>query len=432
MKSPNQLSVMQALAAIENGSLTSRDLTASCLARIAERNHQVEAFVATSADKCMQQASAADAGTQGLLRGIPFAVKDVLETAHLPTSYGSPIYKGHQPRTDAACVARVKEFGGLILGKVATSEFATQSPSSTRNPLNLAHTPGGSSSGSAAAVADFMVPVAFGTQTTASTVRPASYCGIVGYKPTFGFFNVAGLKALSPIQDTITLMARTAADAAYCGYALHGQRIQLKASPTPKLALCYSSQWADLHPDMLAAIQQLQTVLVKKGVRVDAIELPSALEELIDMQSKIFAFEARQSLGDERQHHSHLFSPRLQQRLSLGEDIQASEYLAMCQRAAMGRLQVQALFQDYDALLYPPARGVADLGITDSGSAQFGALWSLLHLPCVSVPMGRGTKDLPLGIQVITQYGCDLQALSIAQLIEELRDYEPLDTAHHV
>ena len=197
MTMPHRLSVRQALGAMEDGSLTSETLVRACLERIEERNAQVQAFTAVDPDWTLEHARAADRAQAAPLRGIPFAVKDVVDTRHLLTAYGSPIYAGHRPAVDAACVARVKEFGGVILGKVATSEFATQSPSQTRNPLNLAHTPGGSSSGSAAAVADFMAPVAFGTQTTASTVRPASYCGIVGFKPTFGFINAAGVKPLS-------------------------------------------------------------------------------------------------------------------------------------------------------------------------------------------------------------------------------------------
>ena len=186
MKSPNELSALAAARAIESGTLTSEDLVRACLDRIAERNEEVLAFTAFDPELALQHAREADRQGSGPLRGIPFAVKDVIETADYVTSYGSAIYPGHRPKVDAGCVAVARERGAVVLGKVATSEFATQTPSTTRNPHDLRHTPGGSSSGSAAAVADCMVPVAFGTQTTASIVRPASYCGVVGYKPTFG------------------------------------------------------------------------------------------------------------------------------------------------------------------------------------------------------------------------------------------------------
>lgn len=418
MTTPNHLSVWQALHALEEGRLTSEALTRACLERIEERNAQVQAFTAVDAEWALEQARAADRNPAGPLRGIPFAVKDVLDTRHLVTAYGSPIYAGYRPQTDAACVARVQEYGGLILGKVATSEFATQTPSQTRNPLNLAHTPGGSSSGSAAAVADFMAPVAFGTQTTASTVRPASYCGIVGYKPTFGFMSVAGLKPLSPSQDTISVLTRSVADAAWCGFGLHGERVRAEAIERPRLAVCYSSQWDAVRPEMAQAIEDLAAAAERAGASLKRIRLSAEMESLIDVQLQLFAFEARQSLADERQHHAALFSERLKARLAGGEHIDSTQYLSMRQRASAARHEMRALFSDVDALLYPPAQGEADEGIADSGSAQFGALWSLMHVPCVSVPMSIGPRGLPMGVQVIGAYGNDLRTLQAAAFVE--------------
>jgi len=420
MESPNRLSVLQALRAMEEGSLTSEALTQACLERIEERNGQVQAFTAVDAGWALAQARTADRAGAAPLRGIPFAVKDVLDTRHLATAYGSPIYAGHRPAVDAACVARVREFGGLVLGKAATSEFATQTPSRTRNPLNLEHTPGGSSSGSAAAVADFMAPVAFGTQTTASTVRPASYCGIVGYKPTFGFLNTAGLKPLSPSQDTITLLARTVQDTALCAFGLHGMRVQAGPLERPRLAVCLSSQWDAVRPEMAEAIERIAAAAQRAGATVRRMRLPAALEPLIGMQGRLFAFEARQSLAYERQHHAALFSPRLQARLAGGEGIDAAQYLAMRQRALAGRQALAGLFGDVDAILYPPAQGEADEGIADSGSAQFGALWSLMHVPCVCVPIARGPRGLPMGVQAIGAYGDDLRTLQAAAFIHHV------------
>ena len=420
MTMPHRLSVRQALGAMEDGSLTSETLVRACLERIEERNAQVQAFTAVDPDWTLEHARAADRAQAAPLRGIPFAVKDVVDTRHLLTAYGSPIYAGHRPAVDAACVARVKEFGGVILGKVATSEFATQSPSQTCNPLNLAHTPGGSSSGSAAAVADFMAPVAFGTQTTASTVRPASYCGIVGFKPTFGFINAAGVKPLSPSQDTVSILTRTVEDAALCGFGLHGVRVQSSPLERPRLAVCLSSQWDAVHPEMAQAIDALAAAAERAGAQVRRIRLSAEMEALIPLQARLFAFEARQSLADERQHHAGQFSPRLQARLASGEGIDGAEYLAMRQHALAARHAMGALFQDVDALLYPPAQGEADEGIADSGSAQFGALWSLMHVPCVSVPIAKGPRGLPMGTQVIGAYGDDLRTLQVAAFVERV------------
>jgi Asp-tRNA(Asn)/Glu-tRNA(Gln) amidotransferase A subunit family amidase len=420
MKASNRWSVVQALRAMEEGSLTSEALTQACLERIAERNAEVRAFTAVHAEQALQAARAADRGAAAPLRGVPFAVKDVIDTRDWVTSYGSPIYKEHRPAVDAACVARLREQGGLVLGKVATSEFATQTPSDTRNPLRLTHTPGGSSSGSAAAVADFMAPVAFGTQTTASTVRPASYCGIVGFKPTFGFHNAAGVKPLSPSQDTVSVMARTVQDAALCSLGLHGMRQTTTAFEQPKLAVCLSSQWDQVRPEMVQAIEALVVRAEHKGAKVERIRLTSELESMIALQGRLFAFEARQSLAHERQHHSHAFSDRLKARLAGGEDITPAEYLDMRQRTAQARQSLSTLFGDAHALLYPPAQGEADAGLQDSGSAQFGALWSLMHVPCVSVPMSTGPQGLPMGVQVIGAYGSDLQTLRVAAFVEAL------------
>lgn len=420
MTPANHFSALDAAHALEAGTLTSEALVRACLDRIAERNDEVLAFTAFDADTALHHARLADRSTAAPLRGIPFAVKDVIDTADYPTAYGSPIYTGHRPRMDAACVATTRERGAVVLGKVATSEFATQTPSKTRNPLNLGHTPGGSSSGSAAAVADFMVPVAFGTQTTASIVRPASYCGVVGYKPTFGFIGVAGLKPLSPTQDTIGLLTRTVADAAFFSFGLHGARITSQTDIRPRLAVCESRQWAHARPEMAQAIEQLAAYAQRQGASVQRITLPADIEDLVDLQVRLFAFEARQSLASERANNSSQFSERLQKRLDGGIGITPRDYLDMRRRAALARVKVQALFADVDALLYPPAEGEADVGLADSGSPRFGALWSLLHLPCICLPVTKGPAGLPLGVQAIGAYADDERLLAVAAFLSRV------------
>lgn len=414
MKTANQLGALEAARAIEAGELTSEALVGACLDRIAKRNHEVLAFTSSDRELALRHARAADRRPGGPLRGIPFAVKDVIETSDYETSYGSQIYLGHRPAVDAGCVAKARENGAVVLGKVATSEFATQTPSPTRNPLDLQHTPGGSSSGSAAAVADFMVPVAFGTQTTGSIVRPASYCGVVGYKPTFGFIGTAGLKPLSPTQDTIGLLTRTVEDAAFFAFGLHGAKVAGQQDFSPRLAICRSTQWDHARPEMIDALERLASAAQRHGATVRTVRLPPEIEELYELQGRLFAFEACQSLAHERIHHGARFSERLRQRLAAGADITPEDYLAMRRRAALGRAQVNSLFEDVDALLYPPAQGEADVGLADSGSPRFGALWSLLHVPCVSFPVTRGPKGLPIGVQAIGAYGDDARVLAVA------------------
>ena len=314
-------------------------------------------------------------------------------------------------------MAQARENGALVLGKVATSEFATQTPSTTRNPRDLQHTPGGSSSGSAAAVADGMVPVAFGTQTTASIVRPASYCGVVGYKPSFGFIGTAGLKPLSPTQDTIGLLTRTVEDAAFFAFGLHGASLAKQDDLRPRLAICRSGQWEHARPEMADAVEQLAAEAQRNGATVRTITMPREIEDLYELQARLFAFEARQSLAHERIHHGTQLSERLQKRLAGGIGITPDDYLAMRRRAAQARAKLNAIFDGVDALLYPPAQGEADFGLADSGSPRFGALWSLLHVPCVSFPVTRGPKGLPIGVQAIGAYGDDARVLAVAAFL---------------
>src|SRR6202795_741090 len=217
-RAPNELDAIEALAAMAAGRLTAEALTRACLDRIGMRDSVVRAFAYLDPERALVEARTRDrarkAGSAGPLNGLPFGVKDIIDTHDMPTHYGSPIHAGHRPSADAACVALVREAGAVMLGKTVTTEFALRHPGPTENPRNLAHTPGGSSSGSAAAVADFMVPVAFGTQTGGSIIRPASYCGVIGYKPSFNTINPTGVKPLAGSFDTVGLFARCVDDCA--------------------------------------------------------------------------------------------------------------------------------------------------------------------------------------------------------------------------
>lgn len=422
---PHFLSALQAAAAIEAGALTAEKLTKSCLERIAERDADVRAFAALDAQLALEQARAADRGTAGgVLRGLPFAVKDVIDTAEHDTAFGSVIHAAWRPRVDAACVALTRAQGAIVAGKAVTSEFATQTPGPTRNPLALAHTPGGSSSGSAAAVADGMVPLAFGTQTTGSIVRPAAYCGVVGYKPTFGAIPAAGVKPLSPSNDTVGVLARDVADAAFFASGLHGARHVPQAAARPRIALCLSSQWSHLAPAAARAIDRFAAALERAGAVVGRLELPAEFEAAIALQSRIVACEARQNLAAERLQHAGHLSARLLARLDEAADTTVDEYLDMLRHAALLRQRIGALFDHSDALLYPAADGEAEAGLANSGSPRFGALWTLAHLPCVALPIGRGPAGLPLGAQLVGRHGDDARLLAIARFAEGASEYE--------
>lgn len=416
MKPLNQLTAVEAVAAIERGETTATAIVQACLDRIAERNDQIQAFVACDPQRALTGAKQAQAMAAGPLRGVPFAAKDIFDTADYPTEYGSPIYRGHRPVTDAGCVALARHRGAVLIGKVATGEFATQTPSKAVNPLRVTHTPGGSSSGSGAAVGDYMVPVAFGTQTTGSIVRPAIYCGAVGYKPSYGLIATAGMKALSPSQDTIGVITRDVADAAFFTMGLHGARDVMSGSILrPRIGLCLSRQWDYAHPSTIAAIERAADTLQKAGAHVTRFWLPAEFEALEATQLRLFAFEARQTLAQERLNSESLLSPRLQARLQSGADIGLDEYTGMLQHVAQMRARARSLFDDYDVLLYPAADGEAEAGHAYSGSPRYGAIWTLLHMPCVSFPLETGPGGLPLGAQLVGQYGQDNRLLAAAR-----------------
>src|ERR1019366_7529934 len=238
----NDLTAAEAARRIARGKLTSEALVAASVERIAAREHEVQAWAFLDADLALKQARKLDREPpHSLLHGVPFGIKDVIDTADMQTEYNSPIYRGHQPKWDAACVAQLRQAGCVILGKTVTTEFANNHPSRTRNPHNLTHTPGGSSSGSAAAVADHMVPLALGTQTGGSTIRPAAFCGVVGYKPSFNTINRAGLKFVAESLETIGILARTAEDAALGLQILSGRAAPDFTRPhigTPRIGVC--------------------------------------------------------------------------------------------------------------------------------------------------------------------------------------------------
>ena len=424
VKPLNQWTACETAAAIARGEITPEAVVRACLDRIAERNDLIRAFVAYDPDRALADARRAALLDDAPLRGVPFAAKDIFDSADYPTEYGSPIYQGHRPATDASCIAMARHRGAVLLGKVATGEFATQTPSKATNPLRPTHTPGGSSSGSAAAVADGMVPVAFGTQTTASIVRPAVYCGVVGFKPSFGLIASAGMKALSPSQDTVGVITRDVADAAFFTIGLHAARnVAAATASRPRIGLCLSRQWDYAQPATVAAIDRAAARLEKAGAQIERFWLPPQFEALEALQLRIFAFEARQSLAQERLHHAAQLSPRLAARLRV--EIGLDEYALMLQEAARMRARANLLFDRYDVLLYPAAEGEAEAGYESAGSPRYGAIWTLLHLPCISFPLEIGPGGLPVGAQLIGPYGQDTRLLAAAKFATSALDTPP-------
>ncbi len=404
-------------------SLTRRELSAEavvadCLDRIAAREPEVQAWSHLDRDGALAQARALDKGpVRGLLHGLPIGVKDLFDTADMPTTYGSPIYDGHRPPADAATVALCREQGGIMLGKTVTTEFATFNPGKTRNPHRLTHTPGGSSSGSAAAVAELMVPLAFASQTAASVIRPAAYCGIVGYKPSYGLVNRAGVKPLSDSLDTIGFLARSVDDVALFAAAASGDRalLQLDVGGTPRIAMCATHEWPHADVDTRMAMQKAVSRLAHAGVPVRDLQTPMLFSQLLQVQKEMMAYELAQSLAHERLRHADQLSPKLQALLEEGLRIPAERHWANIQLAYSARAKVSSAFGDSEAWLAPSTTGEAPATLEQTGDPVFGRVWTLIGLPCVHLPFMTGQTGMPVGLQLVGRYGDDRVVLRIAR-----------------
>ena len=407
---------------IAEGRTTSEEAVASCLARIAEREATVRAWAWLDPDHALAEARARDAARPlGPLHGVPVGVKDIFDTADMPTQMGSPIYRGHRPAADAAAVAILRAAGAVILGKTVTAEFAGTHPGPTTNPHDAARTPGGSSQGSAAGVADFMVPVALGTQTGGSVLRPSSFCGIVGFKPSFGTFNRAGIKFAAESLDTIGLLARALEDVALVRDVLTGREpggIAALARP-PRIGLCRTPLWHLAEPETVAAIDGAAAAVRAAGAAVDEVRLPAAFDALADARRAINDHERARAMAHEWRTDRDRLSPALRKTVEAGLAVPHAEYRAALARTRDCRHLLDWLFDDWDALLAPAVNGEAPPGLGHAGDPAFQALWTMLHVPAITLPTHRGPNAMPVGIQLVARRGEDDLLLSVAEWVWE-------------
>jgi Asp-tRNA(Asn)/Glu-tRNA(Gln) amidotransferase A subunit family amidase len=412
---PCRLGAKEAAALIERGELTQERLVQSCLERIGSREPVVQAWAFLDPDSVLAQPAAS-----GPLHGVPVGVKDIFDTFDMPTQYGSRIYLGHRPRADSAPVALTRAAGGTILGKTVTAEFATFVPGKTRNPHNPAYTPGGSSSGSAAAVADFMLPLAFGTQTAGSHIRPASYCGIVACKPTYNLLPRAGVHPNADSLDTVGVYGRTIEDAAFFLEALTGRSDLHGTFDQPRIGACRTFEWELVEPPMAAAFESAARKLDARELR-----LPESFRGLREAHGIVIRYEGARSLADEYRRFRDLLDPGLRQRCDEGYAIEGPVYQQALLYAARCRCALNDAFGDFDVLIAPAATGEAPKGLASTGNTAMNVVWTLLHVPCVAVPMSRGSNGLPLGLQVIGRIGDDARTLAAARWIEsQLKDLQ--------
>ena len=412
------LSALDLARRLEAGELTPRAVMEMCAEAIAAREKNVRAFVVLDLDAARREAE--DPRLASLpLRGLPVAFKDIFDTFDLPTQYGSPIYAGNRPRADATAVALTRRAGGIVIGKTVTTEFASLVPSVTRNPHNLEYTPGGSSSGSCAAVAAGMVPVAFGTQTAGSVIRPAAFCGVAGFKPSYRLIPLVGVKDVSWHLDTGGVFGAGVADVAFVAAVVTGRDLRVdRATPSaPRIALVRTQLWNEASAAMQGAIETAARSAATAGAKVSEVKLPPLLEQAYAAQYVIQDYESVHALAFEYDRHRDQIDPRLRDALDKGAKISADDYDAARRTASRGRRVLADTMSDYDVILTPSAPGVAPHGFVTTGNAMFNRLWTLMGAPCINVP-GLSDGGLPLGIQIVGRFGRDRSALEAALFVE--------------
>lgn len=410
-------SVTEISDAVAAGRMRPGEALAQSLEAIAAREQDVQAFEALAEGGDLLEET--DQAT-GPLAGIAVGVKDIFDTHDMPTGYGSPIYAGHRPRADAAIVAMARRAGATIVGKTVTTEFAFFAPGKTRNPHNPGHTPGGSSSGSAAAVAAGMVPAAIGTQTGGSVIRPAAFCGVAGYKPSFRLVPVTGMKTFSWTLDTAGFFAAGVADVARFAAALSGRPLDVEPVEPKQLriGLYRSGIWSEASSAMRSAIEDAASRAEAAGATVIEIEEPEELRAARDIHGTIQDFEAALAMAGDFELNRDRMSEKLRSTLENGMRIDATTYDGARRKARHARHRTSTLFEEVDVLLTPSAPGAAPEGLETTGLPLFNKLWTLTGNPCVNVPGLTGPDGLPLGIQIVARFGRDRTALSAGSWLQ--------------
>jgi len=420
---PHRIPATTLVHLIESGKLSAEAVVRSCLERITGREPVVRAWSHLSGEAALAAAREFDRTKQDtLLRGVPIGIKDIFDTADMPTTYGSPIYVGCRPASDASAAALPRAAGGILIGKTVTTEFANRHPGPTTNPNDPDFSPGGSSSGSAAAVADFMVPLAIGTQTGGSVIRPAAYCGVVGFKPSFGLFPPAGMRINTEALDTVGIMARSVGDIALFCAAMMAIPYALPAMPEagPRLGLCRGPHWDEAQPEGRAVLEAAAERLAAAGAVVSDTEAPPESADGDERQRILGAFEGLRNHMPELHRHEALLSARLrEEKIALGRQLTLDQFRTACRGAERARVAAQNWASGFDAILTLPAAGQAPRGLADTGSAAFNALWTQLYMPCLTLPAGRGPDGLPVGVQLVARRHTDERLLAIALWVEQ-------------
>jgi Asp-tRNA(Asn)/Glu-tRNA(Gln) amidotransferase A subunit family amidase len=417
---PNKLSASAAVQRMADKRLKARELVEACLDRIEAREGQVHAWEAIDAEGARKRADLLDkrARPVGPLHGIPLAVKDIIDTKALTTECGSPIYRGRMAGKDAACVTQLMKAGAIMLGKSVTTEFAGAHAGKTHNPHNLRHTPAGSSSGSAAAVADFMAPVGYGTQTSGSVIRPGAFNGVVAYKGTYGWADLTGVKAYSRSLDTLGFFVREANDLALIR-AAYGHAPADPPKQTPRIGFCRTRWWEMAEPYNRKNIEATAKALRAAGARVREWEMPESWDALVTAHHRVMTKEATFHYGPERERYPHLLSPSLSQSLEVGDSVSRPQLADAKKRRSRAQADLAQVWERFDFLLAPAARGEAPAGLGSTGDPIFNRIWTFLGPPCIALPFNTGPFGLPLSVQLIGPHRGDDQLVAWARWVEQ-------------
>ncbi len=424
------LGARQAAQGIRDGLFSAEDLVRACLAQIEARDPEVQAWAYLDPQHAIEQARKADQWRAsgkplGPLHGVPVGIKDIIDTADMPTEDGTPLHSGRKPWHDAKVVDLLRAAGAIILGKTVTTELATYAPGKTRNPHNPAHTPGGSSSGSAAAVAAGMVPLALGTQTNGSTIRPAAFCGVFGFKPTRGTVSCRGILRQSPRLDQPGCFARSVEDLALLGEVLMAYdadedgmqphaavpllRICDEDPPLPpKLALVKTPWWEEVAADAREGIGELVDHL---GDHVGEFDLPASAAQVLDWHRTVMEADIAHHYAADFERGAERMSASLREQIERGRRVTAVEYLATLERIPVITESLDDIFDRYDAILTPAVHGTAPAGLESTGSPQFCTLWTFCGMPAISLPLLSGENGLPVGVQLVGRVGDDARLL---------------------
>jgi Asp-tRNA(Asn)/Glu-tRNA(Gln) amidotransferase A subunit family amidase len=427
------------IAALRDGAVSALDVTESCLARIAEVDSKVEAWTFLDPEHARSQARALDAARAdgrplGPLHGIPVGVKDIFDTTDMPTEDGTVLHSGRRPHHDCTAVAMLRQAGAVIMGKTVTTELALFTPGKTHNPHDPNRTPGGSSSGSAAAVASGMVPLAIGTQTNGSIIRPASYCGVVGYKPTHGLISRRGVLSLSRTLDHVGVFAGSVADAAFLAEVMMNydagdadmypqaraelSRMAAEEPPLPpKLAFAKTPVWDQADEDTQEAFAELVDML---GDSIAEVELPPVFEKALELHRSIQDAEVAVNFAPEYENGRDQLSVRLREIIEHGQQVLAADYIRALARIPLLNVSLDEIFKQYDAILTPAAPGEAPLDLESTGNPVFCTAWTLLGTPAITLPLLQGADGMPIGVQLVGLRGNDGRLLRTARWLSEL------------